>query len=77
MSSYFHIYEHSVPCQHIRGHPGGTRRFQEDILYLAVKHYVPMDRVDPVPDNALTILGMHGNGFVKVSETRGTQLLRS
>lgn len=66
-STYFQIHEHSIPGQHIRGYPGGIRTSQEDVLYIAVKQYVPVDRVEPVPEDAITIIGLHANGFVKAS----------
>ncbi|PWY91036.1 hypothetical protein BO70DRAFT_349548 [Aspergillus heteromorphus CBS 117.55] len=64
----FQVIEHSIPAQHIREHPHGINGRQEAVLQLAIKQYVPLDRPDPIPENAVTIIGAHGTGFPKVSE---------
>ncbi|KAJ9659153.1 hypothetical protein H2198_003295 [Neophaeococcomyces mojaviensis] len=65
MDSPFHVTEHAIPGQHIRGYPKGTRTCQEDVFQIAIKQYVPVGRPDPVPENAITIIGLHGIGFPK------------
>ncbi|KAI1805327.1 putative toxin biosynthesis protein [Daldinia bambusicola] len=60
----FHIKEHTVPSQHIREFPRATATSQEDILYLSVKQYIPIDNPHPQPGD-VTILGAHANGFPK------------
>ena len=59
----FRIIEHIVPCQHIREYPRATND-QEDELHLAVKQYIPIDNPNPQRGD-VTIIGAHGNGFVK------------
>ncbi|PYH95570.1 putative toxin biosynthesis protein [Aspergillus ellipticus CBS 707.79] len=61
----FKIIEHTIPAQHIREHPHGINGRQEAILQLAIKQYVPLDRPDPIPNNAVTIIGAHGTGIPK------------
>jgi hypothetical protein len=73
MSSSFKIIEHVIPGQHIREYPHATKngRNQETPLKIAIKQYVPLDQADStIPDNAVTIIGAHGNGFPKVSQPR-------
>lgn len=64
-SSYFNVFEHTIPCQHLREYPRSTRTRQEDVLQLAIKQYEPIHRND-LQDNAVTIIATHANGFVKV-----------
>ena len=59
--------EHVIKGQHIREYPNATKHRQEDTLHLSIKQYVPLDLPDPVPENALTVIGVHGNGFPKAS----------
>ncbi|KAJ5155771.1 toxin biosynthesis protein [Penicillium capsulatum] len=61
----FRVVEHVIPGQHIREHPHSIRGHQEAPLQLAIKQYIPLDQIDPVPDNAVTIIGVHGNGSPK------------
>ena len=67
MAPVFNVVEHVFPGQHIREYPNATKCSQEDALNISVKQYVPLNTVDPVHHNAVTILGLHGNGFPKVS----------
>jgi len=67
MSSPFIVKEHKVPGQHIREYPHALANSQNDVLYLAVKEYIPRDNQNPQPGD-VTILGAHANGFPKVSE---------
>lgn len=67
MAPVFKIIEHVIPGQHIREYPNATKHRQEDVLKIVVKQYVPLDTGDCVPHNAVTVVGMHGNGFPKVS----------
>ena len=66
MASSIRIVEHIIPGQHIREYPNGTKDAQESILQLSIKQYIPLQVADPVPDNSITIIGVHGNGFPKV-----------
>ncbi|XXG95957.1 hypothetical protein Hte_002233 [Hypoxylon texense] len=60
----FHIKEHVVPSQHVREWPRATAASQEDILYLSVKQYTPVDNPSPRPGD-ITVLAAHANGFPK------------
>ncbi|OTB14507.1 hypothetical protein K445DRAFT_12762 [Daldinia sp. EC12] len=60
----FHVTEHTIPSQHVREFPRATANSQEDVLYLSVKQYTPIDNPDPQPGD-VTILGAHANGFPK------------
>ena len=64
-SPVFDIRQHTLECQHIRDYPRATIRAQEDVLYLAIKQYIPLDNPHP-QDGDLTIIGAHANGFPKV-----------
>ena len=66
MASVFNIIEHSIPGQHIREYPKGTKHRQEDTLQLCVKQYVPANISEVEADHGLTIIGVPGNGFPKV-----------
>lgn len=61
----FHIKEHVLPCQHIRGYARATAHEQEEVLHLAVKQYTPKDNPHPRPGD-VTIIAAHANGFPKV-----------
>ncbi|PYH40573.1 putative toxin biosynthesis protein [Aspergillus saccharolyticus JOP 1030-1] len=61
----FRIIDHSIPGQHIRDHHHAIKGRQETPLRLAIKQYVPVDRPDPIPEHAVTIIGAHGTGFPK------------
>jgi pimeloyl-ACP methyl ester carboxylesterase len=63
-SKFFNITEHKVPCQHIREYPQGTSGSQNEVLYLHVKQYTPLNNTDPQPGD-VTIIGAHANGFPK------------
>ena len=66
MASAFKIVEHIIPGQHIREYSHATSHRQEDTLLIAVKQYLPLKTANPEPDGAVTIIGVHGNGFPKV-----------
>ncbi|ODM22699.1 hypothetical protein SI65_00288 [Aspergillus cristatus] len=63
-SGPFRIVEHVVPGEHIREYPAATANVQEEMLYLAVKQYIPLDNPNPQPGD-VTIIGAHANGFPK------------
>ncbi|GAQ11645.1 hypothetical protein ALT_8966 [Aspergillus lentulus] len=65
MTFPFRIVEHIIPGQHIREHPHALKGRQETALKLAIKQYIPLDQTEPIPENAVTIIGAHGNGFPK------------
>ena len=67
MAPVFNVVEHVIPGQHIREYPNATKHSQEDALKLSVKQYVPLNTGDRTAHNAVTIVGLHGNGFPKVS----------
>ena len=66
MASVFNVIEYSISGQHIREYPKGTKHRQEDTLQLCVKQYVPTSTPEAEVGTALTIIGVHGNGFPKV-----------
>ncbi len=66
-SQFFTVKEHVVEAQHIREYPRATAQSQEDVLYLAVKQYIPKNNPNPQPGD-VTIIGAHANGFVKVCD---------
>lgn len=68
MSQAFKVTEHVFPGQHIREYPYATKGRQEDVLQLAAKQYVPLEGPDPLPEDAVTIIGAHGNGFPKARQ---------
>jgi len=61
----FEIKSHKVEAQHIREYPNATAHSQEEVLYLAVKQYIPRNNPSPQPGD-VTIIASHANGFVKV-----------
>lgn len=63
-ASPFEIKEHKVEAQHIREYPNATAHSQEEVLYLAVKQYIPKNNPSPKPGD-VTIIASHANGFVK------------
>jgi hypothetical protein len=65
-STVFQIKEHTLECQHIREYARATARAQEDVLYLAIKQYIPLDNPPELKDGDVTIIGAHANGFPKV-----------
>ncbi|KAI1402673.1 putative toxin biosynthesis protein [Hypoxylon fuscum] len=60
----FHVKEHVIPSQHIREWPGATANSQEDVLYVCIKQYIPIDNPTPEPGD-ITVIGAHANGFPK------------
>ncbi|KXJ97391.1 Alpha/beta hydrolase family-domain-containing protein [Microdochium bolleyi] len=60
----FHVKEHKIASQHVREFPRATANSQEDILWLSVKQYTPIDNPNPQPGD-VTIIGAHANGFPK------------
>ena len=65
-SQFFKVFDHIIPCQHVREYPNATRN--ERPLQLAVKQYVPLQNAE-LRENAITIIAAHANGFPKVSVT--------
>lgn len=63
--SNFHVVEHKLPCQHIREYPAATTHTQEDVLYLVVKQYIPINNPNPQPGD-VTIIASTANGLPKV-----------
>lgn len=66
MASTLRVVEHFIPGQYIREYPNATRHRQEDVLQLAIKQYIPVNNPDPLPDNAITIIGVQGLASPKV-----------
>ena len=64
-TNLFSIKSHVLPCQHIREYPRATRHRQEDVLYLDIKQYLPLNSLNPQAGD-VTIIAAHGNGFPKV-----------
>jgi hypothetical protein len=73
-TAFYRVKEHVVPCQHIRGLAHATLNSQEDLLYLAVKQYTPLDNLEPNLGD-ITIIGAHANGFPKVLLFLGSYIL--
>ncbi|KAL2808068.1 putative toxin biosynthesis protein [Aspergillus granulosus] len=65
MISPFKIIEHVLPGQHIREYPLSINGRQETPLQFAIKQYIPLDQPSPISDNAVTIIGVPGNGSPK------------
>ncbi|KAL2833134.1 putative toxin biosynthesis protein [Aspergillus pseudoustus] len=65
MSFPFRVVEHTLSGQHIREYPLSINGRQETALKLAIKQYIPVDQPTPIPDNAVTIIGIPGNGSPK------------
>ncbi|KAI9035179.1 putative toxin biosynthesis protein [Aspergillus affinis] len=63
MTFPFKIIDHLLPGQHIREYPHSIQGRQETPLQVAIKQYVPT--AQPIPDNAVTIIGVPGNGSPK------------
>lgn len=61
----FQVIERRIPCQQIREYPGATCNSDEDVLYLAVKQYVPWDNLSPSPGD-ISIVAAHANAIPKV-----------
>jgi hypothetical protein len=66
MMDTFRIVEHIIAGQHIREHPHSVKGHQEVVLQLAIKQYIPLDNAHSIQDNAVTVIGVHGNGSPKV-----------
>jgi hypothetical protein len=62
--SLFRVIDHRFPCQYVREYPRATSTCQEDVLYLAVKQYVPLSNPKPKPGD-VTIIAASANGFPK------------
>ena len=60
----FRVVEHKIPGQHVREYAQATAHSQEDVLYLSVKQYIPLDNPSPKPGD-VTIIGAHANAFPK------------
>ncbi|KAL4879535.1 Alpha/beta hydrolase family-domain-containing protein [Aspergillus karnatakaensis] len=65
MAFPFNVVEHVLPGQHIREFPQSIKCRQETPLNLSIKQYTPLDQTSPIPDNAVTIIGVPGNGSPK------------
>ena len=70
MSAQLRTIEHVIAGQHIREYPDALRHRQEDELQIAVKQYVPIHDAEPVPRNAVTVIGVPANGMLKVHGLR-------
>lgn len=55
-----------MPASHIREYPRSTAEDQEEVLYLAIKQYTPLDAKFE-DEGDVTIIGAHANGFPKVA----------
>lgn len=64
-SPVFSVQTHVISAQHIREYPGATLHSQEDDLKLHIKQYIPRNQPE-IPSEAITIIGAHANGFIKV-----------
>ncbi|KAI7512033.1 toxin biosynthesis protein-like protein [Hortaea werneckii] len=64
MTKSFQVKTHRFPGQHIRQYPGATRHFEEDILELEAKQYIPLSNPHPKPGD-ITILATHAVSFPK------------
>lgn len=63
MSSSFKVVEHHTPCQSIREYPQATSTYQEEVLHLSAKQYIPLNRIPQEGD--VTILAAHASAFPK------------
>jgi hypothetical protein len=61
---YYHSEVRDIPGQHIREYANGTSSSQEDVLKIAVKHYVPKQPASS-GNNGITILACPGLGLSK------------
>jgi hypothetical protein len=64
MSPAFTIKEHIIPGSHLR-EDVITMRADDPIYQVHIKQYIPLNNPSP-NDGDVTIIGCHGNGFVKV-----------
>ncbi|EME83706.1 uncharacterized protein MYCFIDRAFT_154218 [Pseudocercospora fijiensis CIRAD86] len=60
----FDVIEHKVPAAHLREFPRATANSEEDVLYLAVKQYIPKNNRSPEPGD-VTLIAAHAVGFNK------------
>ncbi|KAL4982171.1 Alpha/beta hydrolase family-domain-containing protein [Aspergillus falconensis] len=65
MAFPFKVVEHVLPGQHIREYPQSIKGRQETALKVSIKQYIPLNQPAPIPDNAITIIGVPGNGSPK------------
>jgi hypothetical protein len=63
-ASFFTIKEHIIPCLHIREDLVTTSP-EDPEWRMHVRQYMPLNNPSP-KEGDLTIIGGHGNGFVKV-----------
>ena len=68
MAPHFQVFEHAIQCQYLREYPRATAVSEEDVLYLAVKQYVPLRNAEGTTGD-VTIIGAHANAFTKVRQT--------
>jgi hypothetical protein len=61
----FVVKEHVIPTQHIHEYPHATTSERDDILYLVIKQYTPIDNLSPSAGD-VTIIATHGSGLPKV-----------
>ena len=76
MAPLFNVIEHSLPGQHIRESPKGTKHHQEDTLQFCIKQYIPASSLQAETGTGLTIIGVGGNGFPKVQSRTPAAFLR-
>ncbi|THC92780.1 hypothetical protein EYZ11_007741 [Aspergillus tanneri] len=62
-TSYFKVIEHAIPCQSIQEYPHAVKT-DNPPLQLAVKQYIPLNNLNPGPDD-ITIIAGHANGIPK------------
>ncbi|KAB8231624.1 hypothetical protein ETB97_012210 [Aspergillus alliaceus] len=62
-ASQFRIKEHTIPCDSIREYHHAVKGVGPE-LQLAVKQYIPLNNLDPSPDD-ITIIAGHANGIPK------------
>lgn len=64
-SSVFRITAHEIESSYVREYPRSTASTSVDSLHLHVKHYEPLNNLEPRPGD-VTIIAAPGVGFVKV-----------
>ena len=67
--SAFNVQEFTIPGQHIREYPNGTRNDQEDVLEIAVKKYTPRNKTE-LQNGAVTVITANATGFPKVDRAQ-------
>ncbi|KAF7589198.1 hypothetical protein BBP40_004686 [Aspergillus hancockii] len=65
MTFPFKIIEHVLPGQHIREYYHSVKGRQESIIQIAIKQYIPLDLLDPISKDAITIIAVPGNAAPK------------